>query len=92
MKLRILIRSTIVVFYLVFLLLGCSDKVEEPGDLTQYPIFGSLKGVWKWSSTYDAKKGLIGNDFETTIHFISMNTDSTINYETYKRNSLKKSG
>ncbi len=55
-------------------------------------VFDSLQGVWVLTSTYNPKIGMIENDFESTVHFLSMNSDSTINYETYKNDTLKKSG
>ena len=92
MKQKTIKISTTVFLFLGFLLFGCSCNVEEPDELVQYSVFDSLQGVWSWNSTYDAKDGIIENDFEATIHFLSMNIDSTINYETYKYDSLKKRG
>ena len=56
------------------------------------PVFDSLQGIWNWTSTYDPKKGLIKNGFESEVHFLSVNNDSTINYETFKNDTLAKSG
>ena len=72
------------------------DKQESSSDssenIVQIPVFDSLQGVWNWTSTYDPKKGMIKNEFKSTVYFLSVNSDSTINYETYKNDTLEKSG
>ena len=92
MKTIILKLSTVVFPLLGFLLLGCSDKDVQQNDLVPNTVFDSLQGEWRWKSTYDPKKGIIENEFESAIHFLSVNNDSRINYETYKNDTLKKSG
>ena len=85
----------IFVIFFVTLMMGCDKEEPCSGDepfVEPAWVFDSLQGIWNWTSTYDPKKGIIENDFESTIHFLSMNSDSTINYETYKNDTLKKSG
>lgn len=90
MKTRIMTQLILV---LGFLLFGCSDDNKEHQDnVIKFPVFDSLQGVWNWSSTYDSKKGIISNDFESKIDFQSINNDTTINYVTYKNGTLYKSG
>jgi hypothetical protein len=84
--------KTMIYLTLLFgLLLACSQDNNDPSE-TFNSDFESLKGGWYWTSTYDAKKGIIENEYESSIHFISVNADSSINYETFKEGSIEKSG
>ena len=84
--------KTMIYLTLMFgLLLACSENNNDPSE-TLNSDFESIKGVWYWTSTYDAKKGIIENEYESSIHFLSVNADSSINYETFKEGSIEKSG
>lgn len=70
----------------------CTEKngcKEEPELKT---FLDSLYGGWSWCSTFDYRTGMIEANYTSTIYFTSMNNDSTMNYETYKADTLKKSG
>jgi hypothetical protein len=84
--------KTMIYLTLLFgLLIACSEDNNDPSEII-IPYFEKLEGNWNWTSTYDAKKGFIVNEYESSIHFISVNSDSSINYETFKNGSIEKSG
>jgi hypothetical protein len=89
MKTKIMTQLTL---GLMFLLFGCSNNTEHQDNLLKFAVFDSLQGTWNWHTTYDAKKGLIENEFQAKIKFLSINNDTTINYATYKNGTLYKSG
>ena len=90
MKNEILKLSTVVLL-LLFIGAGCKNH-DIPDELPPQTLFDTLQGVWNWSYEYNYRKGFVENEFETTVHFLSINIDSTINYKTYKGDTLKKSG
>jgi len=99
MRTLIILKTVVVVFGIS--LLGCSKEGNPPKSdnlsdsslvSTQYPLFDSLQGEWQWYNTYDAKKGLIENGFEAVIKFLSVNQDSSINFQTIKEGTIYKSG
>lgn len=67
----------------------CPQCQEE----TEFKTFlDSIYGIWSWCGTYDYRSGMVDPDFASTIYFTPMNSDSTMSYETYKTDTLKKSG
>ncbi len=76
---------------LLGLLIAC-NKDNNALLETINPYLDTLKGEWSWDSTYDAKKGMIKNEYESSILFISENSDSTINFETVKDGIIEKKG
>lgn len=69
----------------------CPDSEECPEGPQYYTVFDSLQGVWSWYGGYD-RGGQLEIDFETTIHIANINRDSAMYYETYKNDTLLKSG
>lgn len=88
-RLIALVLSTIII--------GCTEKKDDivPLDnetIITLPVFDTLQGVWHWTLTYDAKKGLIKNDFDAKIDFIKVDNDTSIYYEMYKNEDIEKTG
>lgn len=82
---------------LILLLAGlfstqCCKKPEELEEPELKTLSDTLQGEWHWYGTYSYRIGMIEPDFSSTVHFISTDSDSIINYETYKNDTLKKSG
>ena len=68
-----------------------THKDDDSTQITiiQLPVYDSLKGNWNWYATYDAKKGMIKNDYQLEIRFTKLNNDSTVSFETYRNDILK---
>lgn len=67
---------------------GCPECQEEPELIT---LFDTLKGEWAWiyTKTY---AGTAQPLFPSSVHFLSINEDSSINYVTFKNDTIKKYG
>jgi len=66
--------------------------IDTSDDSIELLIFDTIQGSWNWYATYDAKNGIIENDYNVVIKFLHLNEDSTIVYETYKNDTLVKNG
>ncbi|MFO7888707.1 MAG: hypothetical protein R6V04_00050 [bacterium] len=66
----------------------CPNCLEEPDLKT---LFDTLKGEWTWIFTKNYA-GTAQPLFTSTVHFLSMNQDSSINYVTFKEDTIKKYG
>ncbi len=94
---KTIIFSQTLIFTIVMLSIACSKNENininnHEDDSVKLAIFDTLKGSWNWYATYDAKKGMIDNDYNVVIKFLSVNKDSSIVYETYKNDTLVKNG
>ncbi len=85
MKQIILKLSTAILFF-AFISAGCKNH-DIPDDLPPQTLFDTLQGVWNWSYTH-SYWGTFENKFESSVHFLAINIDSTINYKTYKGDTL----
>ena len=92
MKERPFIQIILILILAELVSTQCSEKPEFQEDPELKTFLDSLHGKWNWFDTYDYRIGMIEPDYTSTVHFISMNNDSTMIYETYKADTLKKSG
>lgn len=71
--------------------LECIECLECPDEPELFTLFDTLRGEWNWIYT----KNYVGTTvpyYPITVHFLSMNNDSSINYVTFKNDTIKKYG
>jgi hypothetical protein len=95
MKTMMTIQTVIMILSIIFL--GCSEddnanNDNHQKDLTEMSLVDSLDGLWFWYATYHPKKGMIDNEFSASIRITFSTKDSSILFETYKNDTLLKSG
>jgi hypothetical protein len=69
----------------------CPECQEEP-EPELHTLFDTLQGAWTWIYTSNYFSDEVPPYYPITVHFLSENTDSSINYVTFKHDTIKKHG
>lgn len=94
MKQKILNISLFFLALVGFILIQSCEKTDCPA-CPETPelktLFDTLKGEWTWIYS-DSYAGSSQPDYPITVHFLSENNDLSINYVTFKHDTIKKYG